>query len=157
MQKQTDKAVKTLAASITERLNQLGMSRRELSRRTGLSRQTIHNIEKEGNTNIRPSTLKAIDEALHWEAGTALSYALGKGADMGVTHERVLAYVSQIALRLTHMSTEQLELCLIMMEENELGQANHSTEEFKAAMERMVEGWSTQLEQLRKQTRKHVS
>ena len=156
MAHQTDRQPQTLAAHITERLNQLGMSRRELARRAQLSRQTIHNIEKEGQTNLKPSTFKALDEALYWEPGTALALALGKG-DGRPTEAKVLEYVSRIALRLTHMTTEQLELCLIMMEENELGQANHSTEEFKQAMMKLVEGWSAQLNQLREANHKHAS
>ena len=156
MGNQTDRQPQTLAASITERLTQLGMSRRELSRRTKLSRQTIHNIEREGNTNLKPSTLKALDEALHWEPGTALALALGKG-DGRPTEAKVLEYVSRIAIRMSHMTTQELELCLIMMEENELGKTNHSSEEFRQAVQGLVDSWSQQLNQLREATHKHAS
>jgi len=157
MTKQTERRPQTLAQSITERLNQLGMSRRELSRRTQLSRQTIHNIEREGNTNLKPSTFSALDAALHWAPGTALSYALGKGTDKANTEERVLEYVGRIALRMSHMTTEELELCLIMMEENELGQRNNSSDEFKSRMKGLVAAWQKQLDQLREQNHKHAS
>ena len=157
MANRTGSAGISLAGGITKRLEQLGMSRRELARRANLSRQTIHNIEKEGNTNLKPSTFRALDEALKWDAGTALALALGKGLDKETTEERVLEYVSRIALRLTHMTTEELELCLIMMEENELGQANHSSDEFTNRMKQLVASWGKQLDQLREQNHKHAS
>lgn len=146
-----------LAERITERLDQLGMSRRELSRRTGLSRQTIHNIEKEGSTNLKPATFRALDAALHWDSGTALAFALGKKGDPGATKERVLHYLSQIAVHTSRMDVTQLELCLIMMEENQLGVGNNTTEEFMRTIEEWVAGWQKQIDLLKKADHKHAS
>lgn len=135
---QTERA-SLLASALAGRLNQLDMSRRELARRTGLSRQTIHNIEHEGNINLKPSTFKAIDEALKWEAGTALALALGKG-DATAIEERLHEYLTRIAVHLSQLSTEQLELVLIMMEEHELGSRTQTTAEFTRKVGKLVEG-----------------
>lgn len=69
----------TLAQALTARLEQLGISRRELATRTGLGRSTIHNIEGGGRTALRPDTLAKLDEALYWKRGTAV--ALSNGDD----------------------------------------------------------------------------
>lgn len=138
MAKQTDRPGGLLGKRVQERLHQLGMSRRELARRANLSRQTIHNIEHEGATNLKPSTLKALDKALKWEDGTALALALGTG-DPGKVHERLNEYLCRIAIHLAHMDAEQLELTLIMLEENELGKPGHSTEDFILKVGTMVD------------------
>lgn len=67
----------TLASAFTQRLAQLGMSRREFAKRSGLSRQTIHNVEVEQRTELAPATLAALDNALRWPTGKA--YALANG------------------------------------------------------------------------------
>jgi DNA-binding XRE family transcriptional regulator len=156
MPNKTDRQASSLAAGITERLDDLGMSRRELSRRAGLSRQTIHNIEKEGNTNLKPSTFQALDAALRWQPGTSLSLALGQGGPSRV-EERVNEYLCRIALHLSHMTTAQLELTLIMLEENELGKANHTTEQFTQAVGELVRGLLEQITALREANHKHAS
>ena len=149
MPNQTDRPGGLLAKRITERLEQLGMSRRELSRRAHLSRQTIHNIEHEGNTNLKPTTFIALDDALKWQPGTALGLALGQGQDPKAVEERLNDYLVRIALHLSHMTTEQLELTLIMMEENELGTANHTTEEFTRKVGQLVQQWMKELAHLK--------
>lgn len=138
MSNRTDRQASLLAAGITERLEQLGMSRRELSRRANLSRQTIHNIEKEGATNLKPSTLEALDVALRWESGTALALALGQGNRKQV-QERITEYLARIAFHLSQMDTDQLELTLIMLEEHELGSRAETTAEFTRTVGRLVE------------------
>ena len=156
MPNQTERQALTLAGQLAGRLEQLGMSRRELSRRANLSRQTIHNIEHEGNTNLKPSTLNALDAALKWEPGTALALALGQG-DPGAIEARVNDYLCRIALHLSHMTSAQLELTLIMMEENELGKANHTTEQFAAAVGELVKNCLDQITALREANQKHAS
>ena len=144
-----------LAGGLKERLEQLGMSRRELARRTGLSRQTIHNIEHEGATNLKPSTFIALDGALKWEPGTALSLALGKG-NARTIEEKLMEYLGRIAIHLSHMSSEELELTAIMLEEHQLGTANHSTAEFSRKVGKLIENCLKQVTELNKATHKHA-
>lgn len=130
--------VHTLAAGLAQRLDQLGMSRRELARRTGLSRQTIHNIEHEGAINLKPSTLDALDDALRWTPGTALALTLGRNKTEQI--ERLLMqYLANIAIHLSSMTTEELELTLVMMEENQLGSRIEHTEEFTSKVGKLVQ------------------
>ena len=146
-----------LAGGLRERLEQLGMSRRELSRRTGLSRQTIHNIEHEGTTNLKPSTFRALDTALKWQPGTALGLALGK-ADVRAIEERLTEYLSRIAIHLSQMTTEELELTLIMMEEHQLGTGNNSTAEFSMKVGKVVQDCFRRIAHLKEaQHHKHAS
>lgn len=158
MSNQTDRQARTLAAGITERLEQLGMSRRELARRAKLSRQTIHNIEKLGSTNLKPSTFTALDSALKWEPGTSLSLALGVGTDPTAIEGKLKDYLCRIAIHLSHMSTAELELTLIMMEENELGHGNHTTEEFSLKVGELVDNCLKEISHLREtDSHKHAS
>lgn len=136
-----------LAIKVNERLDNLGMSKRELSRRTGLSRQTIHNIVNEGSTNLKPSTFDAIDTALKWDPGTSLAFALGADTPKD-SEEKFRQYLSRIAVHLSHMSTQQLELTLIMLEENELGASNLPTTEFTRRIGILVESCMKQITQL---------
>ena len=68
-----------LGKALTERLYQLGISRREFVRRSNISRQTLHHIEHDGRTALAPATYAALDEHLKWTAGTA--YALANDND----------------------------------------------------------------------------
>lgn len=156
MPNKTERQASSLAAGITERLDDLGMSRRELSRRAGLSRQTIHNIEKEGNTNLKPSTFQALDEALRWQPGTAMALALGRGDAVDI-EARLMDYVCRIAVHLSHMSTAQLELTLIMMEENQLGTSRESTPEFSRKVGELVKDCLDRIAALRETNHKHAS
>ncbi len=156
MPNRTDRQNLTLAGQLAGRLEQLGMSRRELSRRTGLSRQTIHNIEHEGNTNLKPSTFSALDTALKWEAGTALALAMGQSGTRDI-ETRLMEYVTRIAVHLSHMSTAELELTLVMMEENQLGTTNHTTEEFSKAVGLAVKACLDEITALREANHKHAS
>jgi len=137
-----------LGQKVQFRLEQLGMSRRELSRRTGLSRQTIHNIEHEGSTHLKPSTFNALDAALKWKPGTALAFAMGEGTAQDIGTRLIKEYVCQIALHLAQMTTEELELTLIMMEENQLGTHGHSTEEFTRKVADLVSKWLEEIAQI---------
>jgi len=118
-----------LAVELAERLEQLGMSKRELSRRTGLSRMTIHNIINEGATNLKPTTFDAIDDTLRWGKGRAFALALGKGTPREL-EDRVREYLARIAFHLSTMSSEDLELTLIMMQEHQLGADVITTDDF---------------------------
>lgn len=110
-----------LASAFTERIRQIGLSRRELTKRTGLSRQTLHNIEHEGNTHLKPATLEALDKALHWSPGTA--YALANGdasvleARNGMTAEDMEAvYRWRIVARIQRMPMAELERLIANIE-----------------------------------------
>ena len=126
-----------LAMKLNQRLETLGMSRRELARRTGLSRQTIHNIEHSGATNLKAGTFMLLDKALKWQAGTAMAYALGRGTP-DVVQANVEDYLVRIAIHLAQMTTEELELTLIMMEENQLGTTTRTTQEFQTKVGTLV-------------------
>lgn len=152
MPNQTDRQPQTLAERITERLDQLGMSRRELSRRTGLSRQTIHNIEREGFTNLKPTTFTALDSALKWEPGTAFATAMGRGDSRSI-EERLTEYLQRIAIHLSHMNAVELELTCIMLEENQLGTSGHSLAEFSEQVNALVTGYMADLMRLKKASR----
>lgn len=145
----TDRKQQGLGVSLADRLDQLGMSRRELSRRANLSRQTIHNIEHEGATNLKPNTFKALDAALKWPPGTALSLSLGVG-DPRPTEERVNEYVARITVHLSQMSTEELELTLVMLEEHDLGcSGKFSGEQYYERIVALVKGWRKEISRLR--------
>src|SRR5436190_18403776 len=66
-----------LGTEFTKRIRQLGISRRELCKRTGLSRQTLHNIEHGGRIELRPATWQALDAGLMWTPGTAHALSMG--------------------------------------------------------------------------------
>lgn len=104
----------TLAMAFTKRLAQLGISRREFTRLTGVSRQTLHNIEVEGRTVLAPATLAALDRGCRWQPGTALALAHGDDsvlADADVWSREAKANELRWLLveRITRMSLEDLE------------------------------------------------
>jgi DNA-binding XRE family transcriptional regulator len=138
MTDRTKDQTRTLASELAKRLAMLGMSRRELARRTGLSRQTIHNIEHEGSSNLKQTTYKALDLALKWEPGTALALSLGQEGISGI-EDRIGSYLARIGFHLSQMSMDQLELTLYMMEEYELGGKTESTQEFLDKVGALVE------------------
>lgn len=97
------------------------MSRRELTKRTGLSRQTLHNIEHEGRTDLKPGTLKALDHGLYWRAGTSLALSQGDAgatddADV-ITHaDKENAFRWRIVERIQRMRLNDLERMVAIME-----------------------------------------
>lgn len=101
-----------LGKAFTHRLRQIGLSRRELERRSGLSRQTLHNIEH-GEANQLPATLAIIDEHLRWREGTALALQDG---DTSVLNGKANHTASELAAkrldaiqRIVLMSEDELE------------------------------------------------
>ena len=110
-----------LAREFTRRITQLGISRRELVKRTGLSRQTLHNIEHGGRIELRPATLAALDAGLMWHPGT--SFALSNGdvsvletADASMHADREHAYRWRIVERISKMNLGDLERLVSIME-----------------------------------------
>lgn len=115
-----------LAKEFTRRIEQLGMSRRQLTQRSGLSRQTLHNIEREGRTDLKPGTYQALDTALHWRPGTCLALAKGDAsvldtADAMMHRDKESAYRWRIVERIQRMSLVELERMVSMMEGDALG------------------------------------
>lgn len=99
-----------LSEAFTRRLAQLGLSRREFSRRSGLSRQTVFHIEIENRTDLAPATFAALDDALRWPTGQA--YALAKNEPLQHVEsedDRANALRWAIVQRLTTLSLEDLE------------------------------------------------
>lgn len=105
----------TLALALTERLATLGMSRRELCRRTGLSRQTLHKIENLNHTNLDPKTYATLDEVLYWKPGTTFALAKGDGrllmdADILIRDEESGKLTRwELVERITKMTIDELD------------------------------------------------
>lgn len=132
-----------LAEAFTRRMTQLGMTRRQLTRLTGLSRQTLHNIEREGRTDLKPATYAAIDKGLRWRAGTALALANGDASvleapDEQAIIERESAYRWQIVERIQTMSLVDLERMVALLEGQTLGDDSLSTDDVIARVEERV-------------------
>lgn len=128
----TGESLSLLASEFTNRINQLGMSRRQLTLRTGLSRQTLHNIEHGARTDLKPSTLKALDDGLFWRAGTALALSHGdasvlEDSDALTLVEKESAYRWRVVERIQRMSLEDLERLVSMMESEALGEDSPMT------------------------------
>lgn len=142
-----------LAREFGKRLEQLGLSKREFCRRTGLSRQTLHNIEIEGRTDLLPATFNALDTGLRWNPGTALALSLGDDSVLqqpnAETRERLEgAYRWQVVERIQRMSLADLEKLVTMMEGNALGDAEPlTTTDMMAQVEsRLMEAISKKLD-----------
>lgn len=110
-----------LAREFTKRITRLGISRRELTKRTGLSRQTLHNIEYGGKIDLRPATLQALDAGLMWQPGTA--YALSQGdmsvldtADAMMHADKESAFRWRIVEKIGRMSLDDLERLVSVLE-----------------------------------------
>lgn len=96
------------------------MSRRAFAIRSGLSRQTVHNIEVECRTELAPATLAALDVALRWPTGKAHALANGDEFDDGpeTTNERINRLRWVIVQRLDTLSLEELETMVYQWADN---------------------------------------
>lgn len=102
-----------LATAASQRIDQLGLSRREFVRRSGLSRQTLNRILMDGETNLRPGTFHVLDAHLMWIPGTALSLANGeltdaKGQDGLTLADRDLVLRYRIVQRVDKLTPDQV-------------------------------------------------
>lgn len=120
----SQEAQSLLAKAFSERIASLGISRRLLTRETGISRQTLFNIEHGNRTQLAPQTLALIDKGLRWERGTA--FALCHGDDSVLTAEtqeerdmRTNAYRWGIVARIQAMPLSELERLMARMESDE--------------------------------------
>lgn len=134
-----------LAEAFTRRITQLGMSRRQLTARTGLSRQTLHNIEREGRTDLKPATLQALDKGLYWRPGTCLALINGDesvldDADATLHRDKESAYRWRIVEKIQRMSLTELERMVSIMEGEALGDdvLHERTDDVIAAVEANV-------------------
>lgn len=128
----TEKTRSLLGQMIANRLDQLGMSRREFSRRYGISRPTLHDLEFNWDKDFAPSTFEAIDRGLKWQAGTAYAFHTGKEDARErhgmTTEQRIEAYLQSIVQRLITMDIDELEREVLMLEEELYGRALRNDE-----------------------------
>lgn len=113
-----------LSTAFKKRIEQLGISRREFTRRSGLSRQTIHNIEVGGRVELAPSTFHALDEHLRWTPGTAWALAHNDDSlisnDPAIMEQRAQALRWIIVERIKSMPLEDLETLVYQWADNEM-------------------------------------
>jgi len=114
-----------LAHEFVNRMARLGISRRELCKRTGLSRQTLHNIEHGGKVDLRPATLSALDAGLMWQPGTTYALSMGdmtvlETADAMMHADKENSYRWRIVERISRMSLDDLERLVSIMESETL-------------------------------------
>lgn len=114
-----------LGEQIAQRLDQLGMSRREFARRSNISRQTLHDLEHSQSKGFAESTFDAVDIGLKWEPGTAKAFHSGNRHAREVIgptkEERVNEYLKAILSRLVTMTIDELEREVLMLEEEAYG------------------------------------
>lgn len=102
----------TLGEAMAQRMAQLGMSKRALAARTGLSRQTINNAEH--NRVVTGHTLACLDEGLYWKPGTALALVKGddsllKEADLLIKEEDGSTTRWALVMRVSKLSLDDLQ------------------------------------------------
>ena len=109
-----------LSQAFTKRIGQLGISRREFVRRSGLSRQTLHNIEVDCRVDLLPATLQKLDEHLQWKPGTAYALSQGDSAWLSedeLTREERANGLRWVAFeRIRYLSLEDLETLVYQWE-----------------------------------------
>lgn len=104
-----------------DRMLKLGMSKRELATRTGLSRQTINNVEN-GKILIG-RTLAALDNGLYWKAGTALALSEGndsllKDADLLIKEDDGSVTRWSLVMRVASMSLNELDQLTVYLDKH---------------------------------------
>jgi transcriptional regulator with XRE-family HTH domain len=111
-----------LGEMIANRLNQLGMSRREFCRRFNVSRPTLRDLEYNSEKRFAAATFEAIDQGMKWQAGTAYAFHIGQEPENGIPlHERIETYLEEILQRLLTMTPSELEREVLMLEEELYG------------------------------------
>lgn len=142
-----------LGEAIRKRIQQLGLSRRELAKRSGISKQTIHELEH-SDKGFSGQTLELLDAALKWEPGTSLEFWMGNpnARDGGEAIEtRVTEYLTKIIRHLATMGVDELEREVIMLEEETFGRSFPNIEEaipeYEARLQslasRLTETWES--------------
>lgn len=147
MARPTNEPTTLLGEAIRKRINQLGISRRELAKRSGISKQTIHDLEHSQRA-FKGSTLMAIDQALKWKEGTALAFHTGDdpNRDGGESVEaKVTRYFNAIMAHLATMTTDELERELLMLEEESFGRTFPNSADAMVAYEARFKTLASQL------------
>lgn len=130
-----------LGREITKRLNQLRLSRREFVRRSGLSRQTLHNIEREGYTELWASTFRALDTGLGWPSGTAQALAHGDESALETLagdESNIMVTRESLLSRVAEMPPDELELLTRVLETRLFGRTATSMRDHVELMERAM-------------------
>lgn len=101
------------------RMEQLGISKRELSTRTGLSRQTINNIEH--GKVLMGKTIAALDNGLYWKPGTALALSQGddsllKDADLLIKEDDGSVTRWALVMRVASLNINELEQLTVYLD-----------------------------------------
>jgi len=122
----TDPRATLLGLKLAKRLAQLGLSRRELSRRINISRETLNQLEHNPHKGFADSTFRALDQGLKWQAGTSRAFHSGNEnarQDVGgmPVNERIQDYLEQIIKHVSAMNIDELEREVIMLEEESFG------------------------------------
>lgn len=147
----TPQSTSLLGEEIQKRLRQLGMSQRELARRSGVSRQTIQNVIHQPHWGFSDETFTALDIGLKWQAGTAKAFHQGfrnareKGNPLSI-EDRINAYLMTILRRLSEMDIDQLEREVHMLEEDSSGtesSSHHSRRLIEKQINRLVNSLTT--------------
>jgi transcriptional regulator with XRE-family HTH domain len=142
-----------LSQAFKERITTLGLSRRDVSIRSGLSRQTLHNIEHEGQTKFIPQTLRALESALMWEPGTCMQLLNGIDNTGNAEFARGVRMAKETILRwgiverVSHLSLEELERFASALELEVLGinEDTHGSAEVQAFMRKSVESMNRRI------------
>lgn len=89
------------------------MSRREFVKRSGISRQTLHNIEIESRINLTKTTMDLLDKHLHWPPGTTWALCNNDDSyfhpDAETVEERAQGLRWVLTQRIESLSLEDLE------------------------------------------------
>lgn len=122
----SDSTPSFLGNQIRNRLKQLGISRRDLARQTGLSRQTLHHLEYDSGRGFALATFDAIDQGLKWPKGTAEAYYRGvvdAKDQLGgwSVEERIENYLGSILAHLATMNVDELEREVLLLESEAYG------------------------------------
>jgi DNA-binding XRE family transcriptional regulator len=142
-----------LSKAFKERIETLGLSRRDVSIRSGLSRQTLHNIEHEGQTKFIPQTLRALESVLMWEPGTCMQLLNGIDNTGNAEFARGVRMAKETILRwgiverVSHLSLEELERIASALELEVLGinEETHGSAEVQAFMRKSVESMNRRI------------
>lgn len=130
-----------LGREITKRLTQLRISRREFVRRTGLSRQTLHNVEREGITDLWATTFRALDRGLGWPSGTA--EALAKNDEsvldaLSSDESNAMVLRESLLARVADMTPQELDVLTKVLETGLFGRAASTMGEHVALMDKAL-------------------
>lgn len=117
----TEERKNPLSREVAQRIDEFGIARAEFARRSGVSRQTIYNIEVLGWTSLRPTTYAILDKYLRWQPGTAYALATER-IDKAVPlepDECIYKIRWRIIERLETLSVDDLTMVLTVMTEME--------------------------------------